>query len=324
MIFYRGMPAPLVCDFFKRGLKFGFNKFFTDQIRKRYPEGATMPGYCLFASGALTGVTETLFECPFENTKVRMQIMQAAGGQKHPVLVSDVMAAPAEARVYQNTLVCARQMFSEGVLAGYRGFSAHCARNVVWNSVFFGSKPIYAGWLERQFPADVVHDTDHKKFLKKFVAGALAGAGGTLLNTPFDVAKTRMQADPGNQRAGVATTMKAVVAKEGYAALWNGLSARVIRLGFGVSQPVHNPSFSFLMSTLHPNTHFLVLVLVLVLVLFLSLTHTLVHTHTTRAGGDYGAHYRDPQRKVECDGRMKPCRCFLHRRSIELTHYLRR
>lgn len=60
-------------------------------------------------------------------------------------------------------------------------------------------------------------------------AGSLAGASETLIHTPFEVVKIRMQQQPSPGGAGVLGTMSGVVRKEGALALYTGLEAYALR-----------------------------------------------------------------------------------------------
>jgi solute carrier family 25 2-oxodicarboxylate transporter 21 len=72
--------------------------------------------------------------------------------------------------------------------------------------------------------------------LKQFLSGFLGGTLGVLMNTPFDVVKSRMQ----NQLPGAAVkysyvlpSLVTVLREEGPAALYKGLGPRLVRLGPG-------------------------------------------------------------------------------------------
>lgn len=75
-------------------------------------------------------------------------------------------------------------------------------------------------------------------FSSKFIAGAFGGTVGTILNTPFDVVKTRIQ----NNSLGMTTfgrtpwtisALSHVLREEGVFALYKGFVPKVFRLGPG-------------------------------------------------------------------------------------------
>ena len=210
---YRGFSMPLMCDPPKRALKFASNEFFSNML---CPTGLTptdMPQHLFFVSGALVGLTETCFESAFENVKVRMQ-----AGNQH---------------LYTNAAHCARAMVAEeGLGRLYRGFSAHCARNMIWNSCYFGIYKTASGILPIR-----PNESKTEELTRKFVTGAVAGGSGCFLNTPFDVVKSRMQrgSDAGgsNPYQRLLPSLAKIYKEEGASTLFHGLEARVFRLGIG-------------------------------------------------------------------------------------------
>lgn len=69
--------------------------------------------------------------------------------------------------------------------------------------------------------------------MRNFVAGTLGGVLGTLVNTPFDVVKSRIQ----NQHEGpigyVFSRVARLYRQEGFRALYKGLAPKLVRLGPG-------------------------------------------------------------------------------------------
>ena len=66
-------------------------------------------------------------------------------------------------------------------------------------------------------------------FLSKFLAGALAGAIGSIAGNPFDVLKTRMMAYEGSTNPGLAYFAKDVAANQGFGGFYKGIEANVMR-----------------------------------------------------------------------------------------------
>lgn len=96
----------------------------------------------------------------------------------------------------------------EGALAFFKGLEATLWRHALWNGGYFG---VIHGVREALPEAD----SPQGRLLRNFVAGAVGGTFGTMLNTPFDVVKTRIQ----NQRGpllkyGWAVPSLALIAKE--------------------------------------------------------------------------------------------------------------
>ena len=136
---------------------------------------------------------------------------------------------------YTSSAACARAVVAtEGVAALYRGFGATCARNTTFNGVYFGL--IFAGQSAlppRAGAADVAQN---------LALGAASGAAATLLKAPFDVVKSRIQAQLPDAAGKLLYrhTWQAcalVAREEGVAALWKGLGPMLLRctLGFSIS-----------------------------------------------------------------------------------------
>jgi solute carrier family 25 (mitochondrial 2-oxodicarboxylate transporter), member 21 len=193
--------------------------------------GATM-------AGALTGATETVLHNPFEVLKVRLQ------AREHSHL--------------RNTMAIARDIIkAEGPLGLYRGFevSTSCAhppasqthacsraparpiqqayllRQSLWNGCFFGS----IAAIRRHLPDGPSPSPGPGQPFRsrEFWVGLVAGSFATVLNTPLDVAKTRIQnrtSPPGFGQANYSCQVIAAIYRdEGFRACFKGLNARLYR-----------------------------------------------------------------------------------------------
>ena len=164
-------------------------------------------------TGASAGATEAFVVVPFELVKIRLQDRASAGK-------------------YTGTMDAVIKIVrSEGPLALYNGLESTMWRHILWNAGYFGV--IFQ--VKSLLPAPVDKSTQVRNDL---VAGAAGGTFGTMLNTPMDVVKSRIQNSP--KIAGslpkynwawpaVGTVMK----EEGFAALYKGFLPKVLRLGPG-------------------------------------------------------------------------------------------
>jgi len=206
---YRGVGTLLTCDPLKRSLKFGMFQEYSTILKREVPEltaGWQRGGF----AGAMAGATETLFECPFENVKIRMQIKTLS---------------------YGHSLECLGLILkNESFLSLYRGLSAHMLRNTIWNSCYFGT----AG-LRRMYSQEYGGNlSGPAQAFVNFVCGASGGALGVICNTPFDVVKSRMQDITQKvPYTGIISSLRRIVDQEGLPALYKGLKPRVFRLGLG-------------------------------------------------------------------------------------------
>lgn len=211
---YRGLSVPLSCDPPKRALKFASHGVFARAVCPRGAAVEKMAPVRWFLSGGLVGVVETVFEGPFENVKVRLQ-----AGNRH---------------LYGDARECLRAILAEeGAAALYRGFAVHCARNVIWNSCYFGISRTAAG----AFPSQP-GDSKARVLGGKFLAGLVAGGSGSFLNTPLDVVKSRIQRGTPERPSlyaelGAAQSLRKIYREEGLRALYHGLQVRVFRFSIG-------------------------------------------------------------------------------------------
>lgn len=68
--------------------------------------------------------------------------------------------------------------------------------------------------------------------LCNFLSGTIAGTIGTILNTPFDVAKTRIQNSKSKPR-WILSELVSIYKNEGPLSLYKGFVPKVLRLGPG-------------------------------------------------------------------------------------------
>lgn len=82
---------------------------------------------------------------------------------------------------------CALKILKEeGPFAFFKGLEATLWRHGTWNGGYFGViHGVRAALPEAETPQG--------RLLKNFIAGSIGGTFGTMLNTPFDVVKTRIQ-----------------------------------------------------------------------------------------------------------------------------------
>jgi len=204
---YRGIISPWMAEAPKRAWKFSMNEhfksYFVTKDKKLSNKGAA-------AAGALAGMSEVVINCPFEVVKVRMQAKENIGR-------------------FKNTWDCVVQLLKqEGVIGLYKGAEPQIWRNAIWNGTYFGIIGSIRNWYK--LPSDASSQT---QMTHKFVTGCISSAIATTLNTPFDVAKSRMQ----NQLYGevaqykwTVPTLVEIYNKEGFRALYRGFAARMARL----------------------------------------------------------------------------------------------
>jgi solute carrier family 25 2-oxodicarboxylate transporter 21 len=164
-------------------------------------------------TGASAGATEAFVVVPFELVKIRLQ-------------------DKAQAHKYNGMIDVVRKVVAqEGVLTLYQGLESTMWRHILWNAGYFGC--IYQ--VRELLPAA----KDKKgQIVNDIISGSVGGTVGTILNTPMDVVKSRIQNY--TKVAGVAPkynyafpALGIVMKEEGFAALYKGFLPKVLRLGPG-------------------------------------------------------------------------------------------
>ena len=164
-------------------------------------------------TGASAGATEAFVVVPFELIKIRLQDRASAG--KYNGMIDCVV----------------KTVRSEGPLALYNGLESTLWRHILWNAGYFGC--IFQ--VRELLPKAKDKGSQIRNDL---LSGATGGTVGTMLNTPLDVVKSRIQNSP--KIAGSVPkynwafpAVGTVFREEGFSALYKGFLPKVLRLGPG-------------------------------------------------------------------------------------------
>ncbi|POS87453.1 putative mitochondrial 2-oxodicarboxylate carrier protein [Erysiphe pulchra] len=209
---YRGIEAPILMEAPKRAIKFAANDFWGKFYRDLF--GVTkMDQRLSVLAGASAGASEAFVVVPFDLIKIRLQDRVSASKYKG---ATDCLI---------------KTVKTEGLLALFNGLESTLWRHIFWNSGYFGC--IYQ--IREILPKSSVKRT---QIINDLVSGAIGGTVGTILNTPMDVVKSRIQNSP--KIPGVAPkyswawpAVGIVFREEGVRALYKGFLPKVIRLGPG-------------------------------------------------------------------------------------------
>ncbi|GKT70986.1 mitochondrial 2-oxodicarboxylate carrier 2 [Colletotrichum tofieldiae] len=209
---YRGITAPILMEAPKRATKFAANDEWGKIYRNLFGV-AKMNQSLSILTGASAGATEAFVVVPFELVKIRLQDKASAGK-------------------YNGMLdVVRKTVQTEGILAMYNGLESTMWRHVLWNAGYFGCIFQVRELLPKaeNKTAQVTND---------LISGAIGGTVGTVINTPMDVVKSRIQNSPKvpglTPKYNWAWPAVATVAKEeGFGALYKGFLPKVLRLGPG-------------------------------------------------------------------------------------------
>ncbi|KAJ3006762.1 hypothetical protein HKX48_009488, partial [Thoreauomyces humboldtii] len=205
---YRGILPPILVEAPKRAIKFGAN----DQYRQFYKQrfGVKDSQGLAIATGVSAGCTEALVVVSFDLVKIRLQDKRNHGK-------------------YKNTMDCVATIMREEGFAGFfKGLEATVLRHAVWNGGYFG---VISG-IRTALPEP---ETKEGLLLKNFVCGTVGGTVGTILNTPFDVVKTRVQSQVSApyKYSWAIPAISTIIREEGPIALYKGFLPKVLRLGPG-------------------------------------------------------------------------------------------
>ncbi|EGF79105.1 hypothetical protein BATDEDRAFT_90092 [Batrachochytrium dendrobatidis JAM81] len=205
---YRGILPPIMVEAPKRAIKFGANDGYRQLFMHHF--GCKESQGLSVLTGVSAGITEAFIVTTPELIKIRMQDKGNAGKYKSS---ADVVS---------------KILKEEGALTFGRGLEASMWRHGTWNGGYFGVITLIRSNLPKAESKEGI-------LLNNFIAGAFGGTVGTMINTPFDVAKTRIQIQ-------MTTPLKynwtlpaiATIAKEeGVGALYKGFMPKVLRLGPG-------------------------------------------------------------------------------------------
>lgn len=207
---YRGLVPPLLLEAPKRAVKFAANDFWGKTYLKLSGE-SKMTSQLSIVTGCSAGATESFVVVPFELVKIKLQDK------------SSTFAGPID--------VVRQVVKKEGILGLYAGMEATFWRHFWWNGGYFGCIHQVRAVMPRA-------ETPQGQLFNNFVSGSVGGFVGTVLNTPFDVVKSRIQG--ASKVPGVIPkynwTYPALVTifrEEGPAALYKGFAPKVLRLAPG-------------------------------------------------------------------------------------------
>jgi len=216
--FYRGLPPQLLGVAPEKAIKLTVN----DLVRGRAtdPETGKIKLGWEFAAGASAGASQVVFTNPLEIVKIRLQMQ----GEAAKVKGSDA--------VKRGAVHIVKQL---GLLGLYKGSTACLMRDVPFSAIYFTAY--------NHLKKDYFGEGKNGKKLgygETLLAASIAGMPSAYLTTPADVVKTRLQSEArkgDTHYKGVLDALRKIPAEEGFAALFKGGPARILRSSpqFGVT-----------------------------------------------------------------------------------------
>ncbi|XP_008829046.1 mitochondrial 2-oxodicarboxylate carrier isoform X3 [Nannospalax galili] len=209
--FYKGILPPILAETPKRAVK--FSTF--EQYKKLLGHVSVSPALTYTIAGLGSGLTEAIVVNPFEVVKIGLQVNRNTFTEQ------------------PSTLAYARQIIKKeglGLRGLNKGLTATLGRHGIFNMVYFG---FYYN-VKSIIPAN---KDPILEFWRKFGIGFVSGTIGSVINIPFDVAKSRIQGPqpvPGEIKYRTCfKTMATIYQEEGFLALYKGLLPKIMRLGPG-------------------------------------------------------------------------------------------
>lgn len=207
---YRGLVPPLLMEAPKRATKFAANDFWGNTYLKLTGESKMNQSLSVL-TGCSAGATESFVVVPFELVKIRLQ--DKTSTYKGPM---DVVKSIVK---------------SDGLLGLYAGMESTFWRHLWWNGGYFGCIFQVRAMLPKP-------ETPQATLMNNLISGTVGGCVGTMVNTPFDVVKSRIQSQPAVP--GVVPkynwtypALLTIAREEGPAALYKGFVPKVLRLAPG-------------------------------------------------------------------------------------------
>ncbi|CAF0707697.1 unnamed protein product [Brachionus calyciflorus] len=201
---YKGMSSPLVGSMFINAVLFGVE----ENVRKmlhlndaKYQTGQkTKEFYELYAiSGAIAGLTQSFLLSPVELVKIKMQIPNCQ---------------------YKSTWCCTKEIIQN---QGYR----HLLRGT-WLTVLRDVPGVSSYFVSFEYICNSFKTSrDNLPVLHLLMAGGIAGCFSWLITYPFDVIKTRFQAD--QSYTGVRDCIRKSLSTEGKRVFFRGLAPTLLR-----------------------------------------------------------------------------------------------
>lgn len=201
---YKGITAPILMEAPKRAIKFAAN----DEWGKFYRQAFSIPQMnqpLAILTGATAGATESFVVVPFELVKIKLQDRTSKFNGMGEVVKHIIK--------------------TDGALGLYKGLESTMWRHVSWNAGYFG----LIHQVRTLMPQP---KTSLEKTLIDLTCGTIGGTFGTILNTPFDVVKSRIQAGS-SKYVWTIPSVLTVAREEGFSALYKGFIPKVLRLGPG-------------------------------------------------------------------------------------------
>lgn len=175
-------------------------------------EDQSLKALASFLGGYFGGLTSTLIGSPLDTIKVRLQVQPSANP------------------LYSGLFDCAKKIArQEGIFAFYRGAIIPVLTAGCISSLSVGLSYYYRDTFAK------LEKSEESRFIHAFLGGGLAGASISLMGTPFDHVRIRMQVQSKINKAkgGPLACLKHIATKHGIKGIYSGFSATTLRNAMG-------------------------------------------------------------------------------------------
>ncbi|KAI5949065.1 SFC1 [Candida theae] len=215
---YKGLGAVVIGIVPKMAIRFSSYEFYRSFF---YDKDGKITAGQTFIAGVGAGITESVMVVnPMEVVKIRLQAQHHS--MKDPLDIPKYRNAPHAAYVIVK---------EEGFKTLYRGVSLTCARQATNQGVNFTVYSKLKEYLQKK------QNTEMLPSWQTSGIGLISGALGPLSNAPLDTIKTRLQKSSyaSNEKGWVRIVKigKQLVKEEGTAALYKGITPRIMRVAPG-------------------------------------------------------------------------------------------
>ena len=212
--FYKGTLSPLCGMSFVIAIQFASNEtgknFFKRQNKNSNLQHDKLSFYQIICSGIFSGLCVAFAVCPSDLFRIKMQAQDKNSTVK-----------------YQNTIHCAKQIFQiNGIRGIYQGLITTMLRECPGLTFYYG---IYENLVKLSLKKYKTKENIPFYFIMFF--GSLAGIGFWFGGYPFDVIKSRIQADDINNRKykSILDAFRKIKNECGYAGFYKGLTPCLLR-----------------------------------------------------------------------------------------------
>eukprot|EP00814_Leptocylindrus_danicus_P019857 CAMPEP_0116023838 /NCGR_PEP_ID=MMETSP0321-20121206/11894_1 /TAXON_ID=163516 /ORGANISM="Leptocylindrus danicus var. danicus, Strain B650" /LENGTH=332 /DNA_ID=CAMNT_0003495323 /DNA_START=147 /DNA_END=1145 /DNA_ORIENTATION=- len=222
---YKGLTAVYSGIIPKMALRFVSFEYYKEILPPAFAyvnEAASQnTGLVTFTAGLMSGLTEAiLVVTPAEVCKIRMQ------SQYHSMVDAEVRKKRKYGNVVQTAVTIVKE---EGPTALYKGIVPTMLRQGCNQAVNFTMYQFFkTKWQELSNKQELAP-------WQHMLIGGISGGFGPTVNNPLDVVKTRMQRQvliPGQRPpySSITQACSRIAREEGIAALWKGLTPRLMRI----------------------------------------------------------------------------------------------